>query len=130
MTEPVWLQADLVIAAHNEALAAFGGSSGLRDAGLLQSALDRPKNKFAYDGERDHAVLAAASAYGLARNHPFIDGNKRAALPAIFIFLGLNGAEFRPDEVEAVVMIEGLAAGEVTEDELGIWVKHTTFVPT
>ena len=104
----------------------FGGSAGIRDAGLLQSALDRARNKFVYDGERDIAVLAAAIAFGLARNHPFVDGNKRAALAALFMFLGLNDREFRPDEIEAVVMIESLAAGSLTEEALAAWVTRAT----
>jgi death on curing protein len=124
VSEPVWVDADLVIAAHDEGLALFGGSSGVRDQGLLQSALDRPRNRYAY-GETDLAVLAAAVAFGIARNHPFVDGNKRAALSTIFMFCGLNGLEFSPDEVAGVVMIEGLADGRVSEDELAAWIKSS-----
>ena len=91
MTEPVWLNLSIVLDAHSEQLAIFGGGDGLRDRGLLESALARPENKWAY-GETDLARLAAAYGYGISRNHPFIDGNKRTAFTAIVMFLGLNGA--------------------------------------
>jgi death-on-curing family protein len=95
MTEPRWLTLDAVIDMHAEQLAMFGGPEGIRDRGLLESALDRPRNKFAY-GEDDLAALAAAYAFGLARNHPFIDGNKRIAFHALMVFLRVNGVRFAP----------------------------------
>lgn len=122
MTEPVWLAVELVIAIHEEQLSLFGGAPGLRDRGLLESALDRPKNKWSY-GEHDLAALAAAYAFGLARNHAFVDGNKRAALLAIVTFLGFNGCDFVADEAEAVVMIRDLAAGDAGEDGLTRWIR-------
>jgi death-on-curing protein len=122
MTEPVWLTVELVIAFHDEQLREFGGPPGLRDAGMLESVLGRPQNKWSY-GETDLAALAAAYAFGIARNHPFVDGNKRAALLALVTFLGLNGIEFVVDEAEAVVMIRDLAAGEVEEDGLARWIR-------
>jgi death on curing protein len=122
MSEPVWLTSDLVIAFHDEQLKLFGGPSGIRDRSMLESALGRPKNKWSY-GEEDLAVLAAAYAYGVAKNHPFVDGNKRAALLSVVVFLGLNGVRFLADNAQAVVMIRDLAAGEVDEDGLSRWIR-------
>ncbi|KQO56611.1 death-on-curing protein [Methylobacterium sp. Leaf469] len=122
MTTFVWLTSDLVQAIHARQLKLFGGPSGLRDEGALESALGRPVNRVAY-GEADLAELAAAYAFGIAKNHPFIDGNKRAALLALVVFLGLNDIDFVTDEAEAVVMIRGLAAGEITEAGLARWIR-------
>ncbi|NEU11100.1 type II toxin-antitoxin system death-on-curing family toxin [Methylobacterium sp. BTF04] len=122
MSTLVWLTSDLVQAIHARQLKLFGGPSGLRDEGALESALGRPVNRAAY-GEADLAELAAAYAFGIAKNHPFIDGNKRAALLSVVVFLGLNGIDFVADEAEAVVMIRGLAAGEVAEDGLARWIR-------
>ncbi len=121
MSEPEWLTAVMVIAIHDEQLAIHGGSAGLRDAGLLESALDRPRNKWAYEQTR-LPELAAAYGYGIAKNHPFVDGNKRTSLLAIYTFLGLNGVDFRVPEVDAAAMIFSLAAGEVTEEGLARWI--------
>ncbi|MBH0239433.1 type II toxin-antitoxin system death-on-curing family toxin [Methylobrevis albus] len=122
MTEPRWLAPALVIDVHAEQLALFGGPAGVRDENLLESAVMRPQNKWAY-GETDIAVLAAAYAFGLARNHPFIDGNKRAAFAAMMLFLRLNGVPFRPSPAEATAVILALAAGEVDEDGLARWIR-------
>ncbi|KAB1077656.1 type II toxin-antitoxin system death-on-curing family toxin [Methylobacterium soli] len=122
MSEIVWLTSDLVQAIHAHQLKQFGGPPGLRDAGALESALGRPVNRLAY-GEADLAELAAAYAFGIAKNHPFIDGNKRAALLALVTFLGLNDIDFVADEAEAVVMILGLAAGEIDEAGLTRWIR-------
>src|SRR5208282_801834 len=92
MTEPEWLDIDIVLDFHAEQLSLFGGADGIRDRGLLESALARPINKFAY-GETDLAALAAAYGFGIAKNHPFVDGNKRTALASIIVFLGLNGLD-------------------------------------
>ena len=89
MNEPRWLDTDLVLDFHAEQLALFGGPDGVRDLGLLESALARPINKFAY-GETDFAILAAAYGFGIAKNHPFVDGNKRTALASMIVFLGLE----------------------------------------
>lgn len=124
MTEPIWLTAELVIAFHDEQLREFGGPPGLRDRGMLESALGRPQNKWSY-GETELAALAAAYGFGIARNHPFVDGNKRAALLSIITFLGLNDIDFLVAEVEAAVMIQSLAAGEVDEDGLTRWIRDT-----
>jgi death-on-curing protein len=95
---------------------------------MLESALGRPQNKWSY-GETDLAALAAAYAFGIARNHPFVDGNKRAALLSIVTFLGLNGIEFAADNAEAVVIIQGLAAGEIAEDGLARWIRDNWPAP-
>ncbi len=120
--EPIWLPTDLVIAIHDRQLQRFGGPPGIRDAGALESALDRARNRWAYE-EGDLAQLAAAYAFGIARNHPFVDGNKRAALLSLVTFLGLNGIDFVADEAEAVVMIRDLAAGLVGEEGLTRWIR-------
>jgi death-on-curing protein len=122
VTEPIWLSAELIIAIHEEQLSIFGGAAGLRDRGLLESALDRPKNKWSY-GETNLATLASAYAFGLARNHAFVDGNKRAALLAIATFLELNGIEFVASEADSVVMIRDLASGDIDEDGLTRWIR-------
>jgi death-on-curing protein len=122
MSEPVWVPADLVIAIHDMQLKLFGGPAGLRDEGALESGVGRPQNRYAYE-QADLATLAAAYAFGIARNHPFVDGNKRAALLTLVTFLGLNDIDFIVDEAEAVVMIRGLAAGEVDEAGLTRWIR-------
>jgi death-on-curing protein len=123
MSEPVWLPVELVVAIHETQLRRFGGPSGMRDRGALESALDRPRNKWAYE-QWDVPALAAAYAFGLARNHPFVDGNKRVALLAMITFLGLNDVDFRADEAEAAVIIRDLAAGIVSEEGLARWIRH------
>lgn len=122
MKEPVWLTAELVIAIHDEQLREFGGPPGIRDRGTLESALGRPQNKWSY-GETDLAALAAAYAFGITRNHPFVDGNKRASLLSIITFLGLNDVDFLADEAATVVIIQDLAAGEIDEDGLTRWIR-------
>ena len=122
MTEPVWLPLDLVLAIHESQLRKFGGPAGVRDLGALESALGRPKNRWAYEGS-DLATLAAAYAFGIARNHPFVDGNKRAAFLSLVTFLGLNGIDFVADEAEAVIIIRDLAAGSVDEAGLTRWIR-------
>jgi death-on-curing protein len=123
MSEPRWLDTAIVLDVHAEQLALFGGGDGIRDLGLLESALARPLNKFAY-GETSLAVLAAAYAFGIARNHPFVDGNKRAAFASIIVFLGLNGIDFDVPPQEATAMILGLAGGEIDEDGLTHWITE------
>jgi death on curing protein len=120
MNEPEWLDIDIVLDFHAEQLALFGGADGIRDRGLLESALARPLNKLAY-GESGIATLAAAYGFGIARNHPFIDGNKRTALASMIVFLGLNGLDLDAPREEATAMILSLAAGEITEDLLAQW---------
>lgn len=124
MTEPRWLELSIVIDVHSEQLALFGGPEGVRDIAMLESALARPLNKFAY-GETDLAALAAAYAFGIARNRPFVDGNKRAALASIIVFLGLNGIDFDVRPEAATAMILSLAAGEVSEEGLTRWIRDS-----
>lgn len=122
MTEPLWLPLEAICDIHSEQLVLFGGPDGIRDAGLLESALARPINRFSY-GETDLAVLAACYAFGIARNHPFIDGNKRVAFLAMMTFLRLNGAAFAPSQADAAAAILALAAGEVDEAGLTRWIR-------
>jgi death-on-curing protein len=118
----VWLSRQLILAIHDEQLAEHGGSAGMRDEGLLESALARPLNRAGY-GEPDGAELAAVYAIGIVRNHPFVDGNKRTGFAALFMFLALNGADFEPPEVDATVAILRLAAGGMTDDEFIVWAR-------
>jgi death-on-curing protein len=122
MSEPEWLDTNIVLDVHAEQLALFGGADGVRDLGLLESALGRPLNKFAY-GETDLAALAAAYAFGIARNHPFVDGNKRTAFASIIVFLGLNELDFDVPPEEATAMILSVAASEVSEESLARWIR-------
>ncbi len=122
MNEPAWLDIDIVLDFHAEQLALFGGADGIRDIGLLESALARPINKFAY-GESDLAVLAAAYGFGIARNHAFVDGNKRTALASMIVFLGLNRIDLDAPPEQATAIILGLAAGEISEEALAHWIS-------
>ena len=122
MTEPEWLNIEIMLDVHAEQLALFGGADGVRDPGLLESALARPINKFAY-GETDLASLAAAYAFGIARNHPFVDGNKRAAFASLIVFLGLNGIDFAPRPEAATAIMLSLAASELGEEGIGRWIR-------
>ncbi len=121
MREPRWLDIDLVLDFHAEQLALFGGPDGIRDRGLLESALARPINKFSY-GETDLSVLAAAYGFGIAKNHPFVDGNKRTALASIIVFLGLNRIDLDAMQAEAAAIVLAVAAGEAAEDVLARWI--------
>ena len=119
MSEPFWLTRQMIVAIHDEQLTIHGGASGLRDEGMLESALDRPKNRWSYE----QAELAAAYAFGIARNHPFVDGNKRTSLLALYTFLGVNGTDFIVPEAEAAAIILALAAGEVSEESFTRWIR-------
>jgi death on curing protein len=122
VSEPEWLDIDIVLDIHAEQLALFGGGDGLRDRGLLESALARPLNKFAH-GETDLAALAAAYAFGIARNDPFVDGDKRAAFASIIVFLELNGIDFDVPPEHATVVILELASGQMEEDGVARWIR-------
>lgn len=122
MRDWTWLLHEVVLALHNEQLTEHGGPSGARDHGLLESALARPQNLLAYS-QPDAAALAAAYAFGIARNHPFVDGNKRTAAVAMLVFLGINDVAYAISEAELVVMISSLAAGELSEDEVAAWLR-------
>lgn len=125
MSEPRWVTKQQAIQIHAEQLAVFGGPAGIRDVSMLESALGRPQNKWSF-GETDLAVLAAAYAFGIARNHPFVDGNKRASFLALITFLGLNGIDFVVPETDAAAAILALAAGEIDEDGLTRWIRDRT----
>jgi len=122
MKEPVWVLREVVLALHEQSLAEHGGSAGLRDAGLLDSALGKPLNQFAY-GNPNIFDLAASYASGLAKNHPFIDGNKRVAFVAAITFLELNGHQFTATEADAALRTLALAAGEMTESAYAAWLE-------
>lgn len=124
MSEPVWLSRFLIDAMHREQLREHGGSPGLRDEGLLESALMRPRNRWAYDPASDLGTLAAAYGYGLGTNHPYIDGNKRVAFLALYVFLDLNGWQLDAEETEVVATMRSLAAGEMREDDLAGWLRN------
>ncbi|MCH8238106.1 MAG: type II toxin-antitoxin system death-on-curing family toxin [Proteobacteria bacterium] len=126
MKAPIWLLPEAVIVVQEIQIARYGGSGGLRDEALLESALARPVNKQAYGGEATVFDLAAAYGFGLARNHAFIDGNKRIAFAAMAMFLSENGYEFVPDKMDALETIMRLAAGDVEEDELARWVEKNS----
>ncbi len=122
MTDWIWVATDVAMAAHAEQLAAHGGGEGVRDARLLDSAMARAPNLAAY-GEPDAADLAATYAYGIARNHPFVDGNKRTAAVVSETFLVLNGYALDATDAEVVVAFLALAGGDLTEEELADWFR-------
>ena len=119
----VWLNDQVLRAVHEEQLAEHGGGGGVRDEGLFESAISRPRNLAAY-GQPDAAALAAAYGFGLARNHPFIDGNKRTAFVAVNLFLYLNGWALQAGNAECVLTMLALAAGELTEDAYAQWLRE------
>ena len=121
MPEPAWIDLEVVLAIHDEQLAEHGGQSGVRDRGLLESAMARPRNQFAH-GERSITRLAASYAFGLSRNHPFLDGNKRTSVVVAELFLELNGSELTATDAECVTTSLQLAAGELTEEQLADWI--------
>ena len=123
--EWVWVTSAVVLAVHDEQIAEHGGAAGTRDPGLLESALARPQNVAAYDPNADIAALAAAYAFGIARNHPFVDGNKRTALVVLELALMLNGYELKASDTECVATMLALAAGQLAETDLADWIgKH------
>ena len=127
MKEPIWLRADVLIAAHRRQLAEHGGLDGVRDEGAFLSALNKPRNLFAYGQPApDFYTLAAAYGFGLARNHPFADGNKRTALIAMRLFLKLNGAVFSASAEEKYRIIVALAAGDLLESEVADWLRNSS----
>jgi death on curing protein len=115
-----WLSLEEVLVIHERQLGRFGGAVGIRDQGMLESALSRPRNKWEYE-HADIVELAAAYAFGIARNHPFVDGNKRVAFLAMAAFLRLNGVHFAPSQEAATAAILALAAGEIDETGLARW---------
>lgn len=122
MKEPVWVLRDVVLALHDQSLAQFGGLAGVRDEGLLDSALGKPRNLLAY-GTPSLFDLAASYAFGLVRNHPFLDGNKRAGFVVAVLFLEVNEYRFQATEVDAALRTLALAAGEMSEADYSEWLK-------
>ena len=124
MGEPFWVTRDIVMGIHHEQLRAHGGRWGIRDENMLESALARPQQKWAYESDADLSDLAAAYGFGIAKNHPFIDGNKRTAFMALFSFLYANGTHLKASEPEAVEVMLGVASGELGEPELAAWCRQ------
>jgi death on curing protein len=122
VTDWIWIDRDVLLAAHDEQLQEHGGATGIRDEGLFESAIARPRNLAAY-GEPDAAALAASYAFGLAKNHAFVDGNKRIALVALELFLDLNGFALVADDMQCVLAILSLASGAFSEDDLADWIR-------
>jgi len=120
---PRWIDKEALILLHAESLAEHGGLEGLRDEGLLDSALARPLNVHAYEEVTDIARLAAAYGVGIAKNHPFADGNKRAAFLSVGLFVGLNGQRLVADKADAIRVMLAVAAGELSESEFAEWIK-------
>lgn len=123
--EPCWLTREAVLAIHAQLLARFGGSAGIRDENLLESALAKPRQLHAY-GQPNAYEMAAAYAFGIVKNHPFIDGNKRAGFVTAYTFLGINGIDFTASEEEAVIFTRGLAAGDITLEEYTLWLQNSS----
>lgn len=126
MKEPRWVSKRGLLLLHGEGLAEHGGLAGMRDDGMLDSALGRPINQYTYGGVSDLSQLAAAYAFGIARNHPFVDGNKRAALIAAGVFLQLNGMRLVADRIEAYHITLALAAGDIDEEQFADWLRKNT----
>lgn len=125
MTKPDWLTNEECLIAHEMLVARFGGTHGLRAAGLLDSALNKPRQLFSYGSPTLHE-MAAAYAFGIVKNHPFLDGNKRAGFIAASLFLETNGLIFTAPEEEAVLFTRGLAAGEITLGEYTVWLRKSS----
>jgi death-on-curing protein len=120
MSEPAWLSRQALELLHDESLVEHGGGSGLRDSGMLDSALARAQNLL------DPFLLAATSAFGIAKNHPFVDGNKRAAFMAAGLFLRLNGVRLQADKAEAAMVTFDLAAGKITQSQFAEWLRRNS----
>ena len=125
MEEPVWVSEEDCLSFHDKLLARFGGASGVRDRGLLDSALARPQHLFAYE-KPTMCDMAAAYAHGIVKNHPFVDGNKRSGLLAAMLFLEANGIRFSATEEDAVVQTLALAAGAITAEDFAAWLKRVS----
>jgi|SRR5699024_5502602 len=126
MSDPIWLSAELVEALHERQLIEHGGGTGIRDRGMLESALARPQQLYSYGADVDVIALAASYAFGLSRNHPFVDGNKRTSAVACELFLELNDHQLLAEDSELYPVFLALAAGELDEDALLEWLRHHT----
>ena len=121
--EPRWVSRHVVLAVHADQIRQHGGTLGLRDDGLLESALERPRHRWLYEPESDLARIAAAYGFGLSRNHPFVDGNKRVAFVIMYVFLGLNGYRIEANETDVVARMLELADGTIDEEALAEWLR-------
>jgi death on curing protein len=126
MKEPKWLTKRMVLAIHDEAVEMFGGTAGIRDDGLLESAPSRPQNRYGDESEATLFDLAASHCHGICKNHPFLDGNKRTALLSARAFLFLNGLAFEPREVDEVENMVAVASGEMDEAGVAAWFKGSS----
>jgi len=126
VSDPIWVSRAALELLHDESLKEHGGAEGLRDSGLLDSALARAQNLFAYEEVSDPCRLAATYAFGIVKNHPFVDGNKRAAFIAAGLFLQMNGTRLHADRAEAVLVMLDLASGELTELQFAEWLRKNT----
>lgn len=122
MSQPVWIAKEALLLMHEESLNQFGGAEGIRDITMLESALGRPENKFHYEPETSIPQMAAAYCFGIAMNHPFVDGNKRAAFLAMTVFLMLNGLSLMVDPIEAELAVLDLVAGPMSEEAMAKWI--------
>jgi death on curing protein len=129
VTEPRWLSITIVLAIHADQMREHGGALGIRDRGLLESALSRPLNLIRYEPATDLAALAAAYGFGIARNHPFLDGNKRVAFQTMYTFLGLNGLTIAAEEPAVVEVMLAVASGSIQESDLAAWLRANTQHP-
>lgn len=125
-SEPRWISTKALLLLHEESLSEFGGARGLRDEGLLESALARPRNIHAYNPAATLAEMAASYCYGIAKNHAFVDGNKRAAFLCIGLFLAINGCRLTASQVDSIEIVLGVAAGTVSEPELAMWIARNS----
>lgn len=125
-SEPRWISKKALLLLHEESLSEFGGARGLRDEGLLESALARPRNTHAYNPAATLAELTASYCYGVAKNHAFVDGNKRAAFLCVGLFLAINGYRLTASQVDAIQTMLGVAAGTVSERELALWIAQNS----
>jgi death on curing protein len=126
MKQPHWISRRALLYLHSASLTTFGGSTGIRDEGLLDSALARPQNRFLYSPESDLSELAASYGFGIAKNHPFIDGNKRAAFHSVGLFLSINGYQLIADQLDAIQTMLNLAAGNLNEQQFAAWIRTNT----
>lgn len=126
MNQPIWLTQQMILAIHEDLISSYGGLSGVRDSGLLSASLARPRHRFSYQQEVSLLELAAAYGFAFCKNHPFVDGNKRTAFMAMYVFLGLNGYGFTAPEPEVVLVMEGVASGEIDENALQVWLAKYT----
>lgn len=124
MTEPRWLSRSVVGLIHTNQIREHGGSFGVREEGLIESALERPRNRWAYEENVELADLAAVYGYGLVKNHGFVDGNKRVAFMATYTFLGINDYDLEVSEPEVVRAMVDLAGSQLTEPEFAVWIRE------